>query len=164
MANLIKNFMKHLARSNKLLFAVVVFWSVFSILPLSHAQESDELFLNIEKLRDAEILPIPNDRDIKRRKDGILVTHHQGKPIYLWQIFQAASIIRVNSPKDALIVYGYLWDKDMHIRCVAFIIISKYLELESVMPPLGALRKVGAEEFQNLVGEISNALLFKIKS
>jgi hypothetical protein len=155
--------MKHLARSNKLLIAVVAFFPVFGSLPLSHAQEPEKLFLDIERLRNTDISS-PNDLNAQRRKDGILVTHYQNKPIYLWQIFQAASIIRVNRPEDALIAYGYLWDEDMHIRCIAFIVISKYLESESTLPPLGALRKVGTEEFQNLAEKISNALLLKIRS
>lgn len=93
-------------------------------------------------------------------KKGQMLTL-EGQTYYVKDLLSVANSLSVESKEDLLIIYGYLWDADYHVRIIAYLSLRIHIETseKQINYPVVSLRKVGSRDFELLVQNIASKIL-----
>jgi hypothetical protein len=106
----------------------------------------------MEKHRDFPPAVVPPDSKVG--KPGLVVSQAQGKNIYLKDVIRVSKLYTPKAKLDALILFGYLWDSELHLRCIAYLILARDLNLPDRLPPIRILNGVGSHDFESKCLEV----------
>ncbi len=106
----------------------------------------------MEKYR--EFPPAVAPLELEPGKPGLVVSVVNGRQIYLKEIFNAAKTYTPATKVDSIVLFGYLWDSELHLRCIAYLIFARDFGLPERLPPIRTLNDVGSPNFESTCLEI----------
>ena len=135
-------------------FLVMARLVVVLMLSICHCQGQESAFRFMEKNRRFQ----PNPGVVDNGKPGLVVSESDGRNIHLKEIMKAARTYSPRDGRDLAVLFGYLFDSEMHMRCLSYVILASDLKLPDRIPPIRTLSKVGSTDFEEMSLSILTAI------
>ena len=91
-------------------------------------------------------------------KTGLIVSQVKGRNVFLKDIIRVSQGFDSKDKQDHMVLFGYLWDADLHMRCLAYAVLAHDLGMTERLPPIRILNNVGGPEFREMCAAILSAI------